>query len=166
MSEIKYDVENDRYTDEDGNVVVPADLRKGSFTVGDVARAKDDAVFKAAVAGLSPPGNVPVAELVYKVWNPVWNQYEKSPTPQPMVHYTQAANDMIKEIVRARKQHGPMASAHEGYAVMLEEMDEFKDHVWMKQKNRDHVAMRKELIQLGAMVIAMIVEVVEADNRR
>ena len=51
--------------------------------------------------------------------------------------------DVRGELTRAAK-YPPFNSAHEGYAVILEEMDELKAHVWMKQKNRDVVEMRKE----------------------
>ncbi len=44
-------------------------------------------------------------------------------------------------------------SAHEGYAVLLEEMDELKAHVWTKQKDRDIKAMRKEALQVAACAI-------------
>lgn len=60
------------------------------------------------------------------------------------------------ELARAREHHGPMASAHEAYAVILEELDEFKAHVWMKQSKRDLAAMRAELIQLAAMAIRAV----------
>ena len=70
------------------------------------------------------------------------------------------------ELERARAKFGPMASAHEGYAVIAEEFDELWEHVKQKQSQRDHVAMRKEVVQLGAMVLAFLVEIVDTDNRR
>jgi hypothetical protein len=53
----------------------------------------------------------------------------------------------------ARAHHAPLNSAHEAYAVILEELDEFKAEVWKKQRLRDPAAMRTELIQLAAMAI-------------
>lgn len=103
---------------------------------------------------------------MYKIFNPRTNLYEISPTPFPISDYRQAAVDIVEEILKARKAHGPIASAHEGYAVMLEEMDEVKEHVWIKQKRRDQSKLRKELVQLAAMAVAMIVEIADADNRR
>ncbi len=35
-------------------------------------------------------------------------------------------------------------SAHEGFAALLEEVDELKEHVWLNQKKRDLEAMKKE----------------------
>lgn len=70
------------------------------------------------------------------------------------------------ELLRAREWFGPMASAHEGYAILAEEMDELWDIVKQKQTERDYAALRKECVQLGAMVLAFLIEVVDADNRR
>jgi len=51
------------------------------------------------------------------------------------------------------KNWGPMNSAHEAYAVMLEEVDELWDHVKTKQKLRDLEAMEKEAVQIAAMAL-------------
>jgi hypothetical protein len=59
--------------------------------------------------------------------------------------------DMRAELARAEAAHAAMANAHEAYAVILEELDEFKEWVWMKQSKRDHAAMRTELLQLATM---------------
>lgn len=155
---VHYNMGMDRYEYADGQPVsdmLDRDLKHGG-----------DGAFPAIEAALSAPGNGPTDELSYKVMNPLTRLYERSSLPQPMARYKEASADMLVELLGARKKHGPMASAHEGFAVIMEEFDELKEHVWMKQKNRDHEAMRKELVQLGAMVIAMIVEVVDADNRR
>ena len=62
--------------------------------------------------------------------------------------------EAINEVERARSLgFGDFNSAHEGYSVLLEEVDELKAHVWMKQKNRDIAAMRKEAIEVAAMAI-------------
>lgn len=47
----------------------------------------------------------------------------------------------------------PMNSAHEGYAVLLEEVHELWAHVMTNQQKRDIEAMRKEAIQVAAMAI-------------
>lgn len=69
--------------------------------------------------------------------------------------YEEILKDVDFELVRALK-HGEFASAHEGYAVILEEMDELKEHVWMKQPNRDIGKMRKEAVQIAAMAVKFI----------
>lgn len=52
-----------------------------------------------------------------------------------------------------------MNSAHEGYAVMAEEMDELWAHVKSKQITRDIASMRKEAIQVAAMALRFVAEV-------
>ena len=55
------------------------------------------------------------------------------------------------EVDRAQAKHAPMNSAHEAYAVILEELDEFKAEVWKQTRNRDTAHMAMELIQIAAM---------------
>lgn len=63
------------------------------------------------------------------------------------------------EYFRATKLNGPFHSAHEGYAVILEEMDELKMEVWKKASERDAVNMVKEAVQVAAMAIRFINDV-------
>lgn len=56
-----------------------------------------------------------------------------------------------KEINRAVSMHGPMKSAHEGYSVMLEEMDELWDEIKKKKEKRKDKKMLEEVVQLAAM---------------
>jgi len=56
-----------------------------------------------------------------------------------------------EEIKKARNGHKNMTSAHEAYAVILEELDEFKIEVFKKEKSRNKQNMLDELVQLGAM---------------
>ena len=64
-----------------------------------------------------------------------------------------------EECQRARRGNGMFRSAHEAYAVILEELDEFKAHVWMRPESRDLYMMRKELAQIAAMAVCAILEV-------
>ncbi len=57
------------------------------------------------------------------------------------------------EAGRAAEMWPPMNSAHEAFAVLLEEVDELKAHVWTNQNKRDLQLMRKEVIQVAAMAI-------------
>lgn len=57
-------------------------------------------------------------------------------------------------------------SAHEGYAVLLEEMDELWEHVRLNQKKRDPLAMRKEAIQVAAMALRFAIDVCNEKNVR
>ncbi len=56
-----------------------------------------------------------------------------------------------EEVESACSKHGPINSVHEGYSVILEEVDEFWDWVKMKRSNRDPVEMLTELVQIAAM---------------
>lgn len=55
------------------------------------------------------------------------------------------------ELAAARKGHDPINSLHEGFAVLLEEVDEFKEHVWKRRSKRDPAKILAELVQVGAM---------------
>lgn len=74
----------------------------------------------------------------------------------PLHSTTDAITAVAAELARAREQHKPLNSAHEAYAVILEELDEFKAEVWKKTRERDLSAMRAELIQLAAMAIRAV----------
>lgn len=63
----------------------------------------------------------------------------------------QFLHDVADEVRRAETLHAPLNSAHEAYAVILEELDEFKAEVWKKASRRDLAAMRQELLQVAAM---------------
>ena len=68
--------------------------------------------------------------------------------------YKLAASDALEECRAARAKFPIMNSPHEGFAVLLEEVDELKAHVWTKQGLRDLKAMRKEAIQVAAMALS------------
>ncbi len=64
-------------------------------------------------------------------------------------------NDINVELSRAVHKHRLMASAHEGYAIMLEEVDELWDEI--KAQKQNPVAIRKEAIQIAAMALEITV---------
>ncbi len=73
--------------------------------------------------------------------------------------YDLAASDALTEVRRAKTLWpGNANSAHEQFAVMYEEFDELKAHVWTNQKRRDLAAMRKEAIQVAAMALRFAAE--------
>lgn len=73
---------------------------------------------------------------------------------------------VIEELTSAVFNWPSFNSAHEGYGVLLEEMDELWAHVKVNQKKRDLDAMRKEAIQVAAMAIRFAVEVTDEVNGR
>ena len=83
-----------------------------------------------------------------------------------IIDEVEALNLILKEYTQARANWPQFNSAHEGFAVLLEEVDELKAHVWAKQKNRDLAAMRKEAIQVAAMAMRFAVEVCDETNGR
>jgi hypothetical protein len=66
------------------------------------------------------------------------------------------ADEVLCELRRARGKFGPMASPHEAYAVILEEVDEFWDAV--KTKGCPPEFARAELIQVAAMAMRAVLD--------
>jgi hypothetical protein len=64
-----------------------------------------------------------------------------------------------RELATAMAKNGPFNSAHEGYAVILEELDELWEEVRKHRGERDVAAMRKECTQIAAMAIRFMLEV-------
>lgn len=71
------------------------------------------------------------------------------------------------ECVNAMNRFEPFQSAHEGYAVILEELDELWDVVKVNQTRRDIDKMTREAIQVAAMAVRFIHDVCnEREGRR
>lgn len=86
------------------------------------------------------------------------------PRPKTLV---EVLDDVHREVERAEAKHKPMNSAHEGYSVILEELDE----LWAEVKKggsvpRDPIAMRKEAVEVAAMAVRFIRDVCDGRNRR
>lgn len=62
---------------------------------------------------------------------------------------------VVAELSRARAKFEPMHTAHEAYAVLLEEVDELWEMVKQKQVHRSPRAMLAELVQIAAMAERM-----------
>lgn len=75
---------------------------------------------------------------------------------QELVIALRAVSD---EVQRAQSIYGGFASAHEGYAVLLEELDELKDEVWKSPSKRDYEAMAREACQVAAMAVRLMIEI-------
>jgi hypothetical protein len=74
-------------------------------------------------------------------------------------------NEVVHQIKKARA--WPLYhSAHEGYAVILEELDELWEHVKMHQSKRDLVAMRTEAAQIAACAIRFMEMIDAGDGRK
>lgn len=73
--------------------------------------------------------------------------------------YIETIQHVEMEVKRAKSMFpADFVNQHEGYAVILEELDELWDEVKKNQKNYDLWAMRKEAIQCAAMCIRFATE--------
>ena len=61
------------------------------------------------------------------------------------------------EMHEATAKFGDFASRHEGYAVILEEMDELWDEI--KRKDQRSVAIQREAVQVAAMAVRFLLDV-------
>lgn len=67
--------------------------------------------------------------------------------------------EVMDEYNLAVSNYGSFKSAHEGYAILLEEMDELKAEVWKKPSVRSKDKMREEAKQVAAMAIRFIIDI-------
>ena len=65
--------------------------------------------------------------------------------------------DVYVELIQATAKHGPMHSAHEGYAILLEEVEE----LWAEviAQDRDVVSLRHEAVQVAALAVRLVHDV-------
>lgn len=81
-------------------------------------------------------------------------QFDKLP------QYVRDATELvIVELIKATNEHGPLASAHEGYAVIKEELDELWDEIKKQQHKRSRMRMAEEAAQVAAMAIRFLLDV-------
>lgn len=79
---------------------------------------------------------------------------------------SEAWRDALAEAFDAGRRFAPFNSAHEAFAVLLEEVDELKAHVWTRQDRRNLAAMRKEALQVAAVAITFAAECCGEDRGR
>lgn len=58
------------------------------------------------------------------------------------------------EVDRATNLHGPFASAHEGYGVIMEEFREFEEAM----RGKDPVHLQEEVVQCAAMFLRFLID--------
>lgn len=81
------------------------------------------------------------------------------------VDYEFTCQEVFNEVLRAKTLFPvDFHNQHEGYAVILEEIDELWEEVKKNQKNYDIPAQRKEAIQCAAMCIRFIAELTTPDK--
>lgn len=70
------------------------------------------------------------------------------------------------EVLGAERCWPPMNSAHECYGVLMEEVRELEACVFTKQGARDMEEMRKEAVQVAAMALRMVRDVIDGGRVR
>lgn len=86
-------------------------------------------------------------------------------TPTPVERSVDLFNEAFVELQNATRDHGAFNSAHEGLAVIEEELDELRREVYKKRHERDPDKMHREAIQLAAMAIRFIRDVADRAPR-
>lgn len=76
----------------------------------------------------------------------------------------EAIADVLEELNRATKIHGPWPTAHHGYAVILEELDELWAEIKRKETERNNKAMRTEAIHVAATALRFIIEICDKEE--
>jgi hypothetical protein len=88
------------------------------------------------------------------------------PTILPTIG-NELAEQLDNSLHKAITKHAPMNSAHEGYAVILEELDELWDEVKAWQPTSDNMPqMRKEALHVAAMALRFIKDVCDKEAGR
>lgn len=77
---------------------------------------------------------------------------------------TMALHQVETELVRAVSKFPAMQSAHEGWAVIKEELDELWDEVKKKEPSRSNMA--HEATQVAAMAIRFLMDVCDGSTTR
>lgn len=72
---------------------------------------------------------------------------------------------LTDELVSAVRKHNCFNSAHEGYAVILEEVEEFWEEIKKRREIRDPNRLKGEAIQVAAMALRFIIDVIERGGR-
>lgn len=72
--------------------------------------------------------------------------------------------DVDRELTRAMERYPRLNSAHEAYAIILEELEELWQEIKVKQAHHNRTAMRKEAVQVAAMLTRFVIDVLEAPH--
>jgi hypothetical protein len=72
-------------------------------------------------------------------------------------------DEVLEEVQSATDYNPPFHSSHEGFAVLLEELEELKTEVFKKRGERSHKKMRDEAIQVAAMAVRFVLDICEAE---
>lgn len=79
-------------------------------------------------------------------------------------YLSKALIPIIAEYERALEVYPPMNTAHEGWAVIMEELEELKQEVFKKPSQVSKEEMKKEAVQVAAMAIRFITDICERED--
>lgn len=71
---------------------------------------------------------------------------------------SEAIAAVLTELSKAVQKHKAMTTPHDGYAVILEELDELWDEVRVKQAKHSRERMRAEATQIAAMAVRFMMD--------
>lgn len=77
---------------------------------------------------------------------------------------SQITSQLQDELLTAMSKHAGMHSPHEGISVIREELDELWDHV--KADTGRTPEARKEALQVAAMAIRYVVDLIDTEEKR
>ena len=69
-----------------------------------------------------------------------------------------ALRDIENEHSKAHYENGPLNSLHEGYGLLVEEVDELFDEIKRSPRNRHPANIRHEAAQVAAMALAIMLK--------
>jgi hypothetical protein len=96
-----------------------------------------------------------------QAYGELWLHQRNVYTSAPSENLQQFYGEVDQELTRAMAHYPRMNSAHEAYAVILEEVEELWQEIKVKQAHHDHAAMRREAVQIAAMVTRFVIDVLE-----
>lgn len=130
-------------------IAIPEVAHKGPYDT-------DAGIYRRAAHNLDlgyPIGGGNVTRAVSQLLNAAAKALDARP-PDFYTAYDDACAEIFHEAIEARRAYPPFNSSHEGYAVLLEEVDELWADV--KTNNVEHAI--EEAIQVGAMAIRFIAD--------
>lgn len=116
--------------------------------------ARDTAI--RTVLGLHEPATIPIDRVI----STLFDLFAPEPDARSGDAVARVVAEVEVELRRAMAKHPPQGSLHEGYAILLEEVDEFWDEVKKRSAERSLVNVSVELIQIAAMAVRTQVDVV------
>lgn len=72
--------------------------------------------------------------------------------------FEDAFQEVRHELEEATRQYSSFRTAHEGYAILLEEVDELWDEIKKKPTERDSRKLRAEAKQVAAMALRFMID--------